>query len=163
MIYLFVYFVLALPYQAFTKFYLLEEKKRELALKKKKDDDDDDDDTTKTTSNKDSSSSTTTSSIDFRKIKYYNTNDSIALIGDRWVGQFVEYSFVFLTLLWIHAIFVNNAHTQSIYICVLYSISRLYYPFVFNKQNVYPGVLVSAIPNYFIILYLSIRIIYYTL
>ena len=123
MIYLFVYFVLALPYQAFTKFYLLEEekkkRKRERGLEKKKRDDD-------TTTTNDTNDITTSSIIDFRKIKYYNTNDSIALIGDRWVlDNLSNIHLYFLTLLWIHAIFVNNAHTQSIDICILYSISRL--------------------------------------
>jgi hypothetical protein len=136
MLYLFVYFGLAIPFQAFSKFYLLKLKKEQVRKDAKK-------------------KETAPTAIDFRAIKYYNRDDTLALVGDRWVGQFQEYSIIFLSLLWIHALFVDPK--QSLLISILYSISRGIYPIVFSRQA-YPGVLISAFPNYIILTYLGVQI-----
>lgn len=136
MLYLFVYFGLAIPFQAFSKFYLLKLKKEQVKNDAKK-------------------KEAAPAAIDFRAIKYYNRDDTLALVGDRWVGQFQEYSFLFLSFLWIHALFVDP--TQSFLISTLYSISRGIYPIVFSRQA-YPGVLISAIPNYMVLTYLGVQI-----
>jgi hypothetical protein len=137
MLYLFIYFALAMPFQASSKFYLLKLKKEQIKKDAKKKD------------------AAPKAAIDFRAIKYYNRDDTLALVGDRWVGQFQEYSIIFLSLLWIHALFVDP--TQSFLISILYSISRGIYPMVFSRQA-YPGVLISAFPNYIILTYLGVQI-----
>lgn len=124
-----------IPFQAFSKFYLMSNKIKE------------------------SKTSSAKPRVDFRAVKYYNRTDHIALVGDRAVGQFVEYTIIFLPLLWMHAIFLTDGPSQSWTICLLYTASRAIYPLVFGF-NVYPGVLWSAFPNYIIISYMFGRLIY---
>jgi hypothetical protein len=121
-----------LPFQSLSKFYLMSKKIKEKKAGEK---------------------------VDFRAVKYYNRTDHLALVGDRAVGQFVEWSIIFLPLLWMHALFLSDGPSQSWIICLLYTASRAIYPLVFGS-NVYPGVLWSAFPNYIILYYMLWRLVY---
>lgn len=101
-LYLALYMMIFVPFQSFSKFYLLAQKKREAKDGKK---------------------------VSFREVKYYNSKDVLALAGDRAVGNFLEFAIVFLPLLWMHAIFVDPG--QSFRICLVYTVARAIYPVTF--------------------------------
>ncbi|GAX18302.1 hypothetical protein FisN_23Hh195 [Fistulifera solaris] len=88
--------------------------------------------------------------LSFRKVKYYNSDDTLALTGDRAVGNFMEFAVMFLPLYWMHAVFVDSS--QSFTIACIYSASRAIYPFVFPMKGFF--VLFSTIPGYIVIFYL---------
>lgn len=137
MLYLALYFGFFIPFQSFSKFYLVVQKKREAREKKKNDDE--------PVSNRDRTS--------FRALKYYNSKDSLALMGDRTVGNFVEFAILFLPLYWMNALFVDCSKSRLI--GVLYTGSRLLYPFLFNRGWT---LLLSTAPGYVIYLYLMYQI-----
>jgi hypothetical protein len=124
-------FIIFIQFQAFSKFYLLAQKKQE---QKKTD--------------------STKEKISFRTVKYYNSVDALALNGDRTVGNFVEFAFVFLSLLWLHAIFVNPS--ESFTLALLYTIFRGYYPVVFAMGI--PYLLLSTVPAYFVLTYMAYQL-----
>ena len=124
-------FWFCLVMQSFSKFYLYEKKKREVVAKDKK------------------------GRISFKTIKYYS-HDLIALRGDRTVGNYMEQGFIFLPLLWIHAIFVDPS--RSLTIASVYTASRLIYPFVYGAKRAMLLAL-STIPGYIIMTYLSVTIL----
>jgi hypothetical protein len=93
--------------------------------------------------------------VSFKKIKYYNNDDKLAIISDRTVGNFLEFAWFFLSLLWIHALFVDP--TKSFRLAAIYTFCRSYYPFVFAKGL--PYILFSTIPNYLVGLYMAYEII----
>lgn len=133
LIYISLYMVF-IQFQAYSKFYIFHQKKKEVIAK---------DDGMKT-------------KVSFRAVKYYNSKDMLALNGDRTVGNFVEFAFVFLSLLWIHAIFVNP--NESFTIAVLYTFFRSLYPILFNQPL--PGILLSTVPMYIILAYMFCQIIF---
>jgi MAPEG family len=92
--------------------------------------------------------------VSFKEVKYYNAKDTMALVGDRTVGNFLEQSILFLPLLWMHALFIDP--TQSFTLCLWYTISRSYYPFAFVTKTMY----LSTIPGYIIVLYLMYQLIF---
>jgi hypothetical protein len=125
-LYLGLYIFCLIPFQSFSKFYILDQKKNQA----KKDQ--------------------TKERPSFREVKYYNSKDKLALLGDRTVGNFLEFAILFLPLLWIHAVFVD--HTQSFTICALYTASRALYPIVFGMGL--PWIGLSTIPGYLVYFYL---------
>jgi hypothetical protein len=130
-------FVFCIQFQSYSKLYLLSQKRKE---KKKIDD---------------ISSSSSSSVVSLKKIKYYNNDDKLALIGDRTVGNFIEFAWFFLSLLWIHALFVDP--TQSFRLAALYTFFRSYYPLVFAKG--FPLLLLSTVPNYIVGIYMIYEIV----
>jgi MAPEG family len=125
-LYLALYVFVFLQFQSYSKFYLYFQQKKQQPHAK----------------------------VSLRAIKYYNSQDIWALTGDRTVGNFLEQSIVFLPLLWLHAIFIDP--TQSWTICILYTITRCYYPVAFYTQTMYW----STIPGYIILIYLFQQLIY---
>jgi MAPEG family len=91
--------------------------------------------------------------VSFREVKYYNSKDIMALVGDRTVGNFLEQSILFLPLLWLHALFVDPTHSFTI--CLWYTITRSYYPMAFLSKAMY----LSTIPGYIIVLYLMYQLL----
>lgn len=100
---------------------------------------------------KDSSSSESESKKSIKEIKY-NSKDGLGLISDRTFLNMVEQAPVFLTALWMHAIFVSpkNAAKAAYY----YIGFRALYPFCFMKGSTTPWILISTLPNYTTIWYL---------
>lgn len=133
-IYLSLYFFAFVPFQALSKFALFERRKE----KAKKDG----------------------KQISFNDVKYYNREDMLALCGDRTVGNYLEMGFLFLPLLWIHALFVDPG--QSLTIAIVYTLSRALYPFVFWKSSL-PFLLCSTVPGYVVYSYLLGSIVKATL
>lgn len=131
LVYLGLYFFCFVPFQAISKFYIYSKKQKEAK-------------------NKDGNEK-----ISFSDIKYYNAKDYLALVGDRTVGNFIEFAILFLPLYWIHAIFVDPS--QSFRIAALYTASRAWYPFAYNKRNVL-WLLTSTVPGYTIYLYLFVEV-----
>lgn len=131
-IYLSLYYLVFIPFQSFSKFYIVWQKKEEAKCK---------DGNVK---------------VSFRKIKYYNSTDLLALNGDRTVGNFMEYAIIFLPLMWIHAVFIDP--TKSFTICLLYTISRLFYPILYQKGFL---VALSTTPGYLINTYLLYEVAKY--
>jgi hypothetical protein len=136
-----VLYVLFLQLQSYSKLYLMAQKRKE---KKKMDD-----------IASSSLTSTQHSKVSFKKIKYYNNDDKLAIIGDRTVGNFVEFAWFFLSLLWIHALFVDP--TKSFRLAASYTFCRSYYPFVFAKGA--PSLLFSTVPNYGVLTYMMYEIV----
>ena len=130
LLYIGLYF-LFVQYQAYTKFYILAQKKWQAKKSDSKE------------------------KITLAKVKYYNSSDHIALNGDRTVGNFVEYAFVFLSVLWMHALFVDPS--QSFTLAVCYTFSRSYYPVVFKLGP--PWLFCSTVPGYVIIMYMMQQIV----
>lgn len=126
-------FITFISLQAFSKFYVYDVQQKE--LKRKTNDPD--------------------VKLSFKSVKYYNSNDRIALTGDRTVGNFVEYAYAFVSLLWIHAIFVNSQ--QSLTIALIYTFVRSYYPIVFWYGM--PYLFLSTLPSYFILSYMMYGIL----
>jgi hypothetical protein len=119
-----------IQYQAYSKFYILFQRKdaaKKADLKTK---------------------------IKLTTVKYYNADDHLALNGDRTVGNFVEFAFVFLSVLWIHALFVDA--TQSFKLAAWYTFFRSYYPFVFRYGP--PYLFASTVPGYVVIGYMMVQI-----
>lgn len=132
LLYFGLYGIILVPFQSFSKFYLLAKTKRE--AKKNEGD---------------------KSKISFRAIKYYNSRDMLALAGDRTVGNFIEFAIMFLPLMWMHAIFVDPTH--SFMICAFYSAARAIYPIVFMYDP--PAILLSTVPGYLVIGYLFVQLV----
>jgi hypothetical protein len=130
LLYLTLYLGIFIQFQSYSKFYLVAQKKREARGKEGNE------------------------KVSFREIKYYNSRDVLALTGDRTVGNFLEYSILFLPCLWMHALFVDP--TQSFRICALYVFFRSYYPIVYQMKP--PLLLLSTVPGYIIILYLMYQL-----
>jgi len=82
-------------------------------------------------------------------IKYGNTLDPLAILGDRMVGNTLEQLSPFLGSLWLYSIFVGPERawlTGSVYIG-----SRALYPALFWAGS--PWILLSTVPGYAIIWY----------
>jgi MAPEG family len=95
----------------------------------------------------------------FVKLKYYNSDDWLALMGDRAVGNTLEQGLIFVPLLWMHAVFVDP--TQSWTIALIYSISRGIYPIMFTLAFGYgmlPAIGVSTAPGYLTCIYLMYQL-----
>jgi MAPEG family len=134
LLYLGLYWAVLIPFQSFSKFYLLAKKKREAQAKEGD-----------------------KSKVSFRAIKYYNSRDMLALAGDRTVGNFIEFAIVFLPLMWMHALFVDPAN--SFKLCAIYSAARAIYPVVFLYGLGTPSILLSTVPGYLVIGYLFVQLI----
>lgn len=118
-----------IPFQSFSKFYIVSQKKAEA----KKND--------------------SGEKVSLTQVKYYNSKDKLALLGDRTVGNYIEFAILFLPLLWIHALFVDPS--ESFTICAIYTASRALYPVVFPKI---PNLFLSTGPGYVIYAYLMYEI-----
>lgn len=127
LLYLSLYLFGFIQFQAYSKFYLLAQKKAEARSKEGSE-----------------------AKVSFRAIKYYNSKDSLALNGDRSVGNFLEQAIAFLPLLWLHALFVDP--TLSFNICAIYTLTRSYYSIVFAMRV--PMVFLSTLPGYAVLFYL---------
>uniref|UniRef100_A0A7R9ZLY4 Uncharacterized protein n=1 Tax=Craspedostauros australis TaxID=1486917 RepID=A0A7R9ZLY4_9STRA len=130
-LYLSIYLAIFIPFQSFSKFYLVKKKRAEAKAKGDK------------------------KRISLADVKYYNKTDLLALVGDRTVGNFMEFAIVFLPLLWIHALFVPGGCQESFTICVIYSISRMYYPIALSQGF---AVMLSTVPGYVTYLYLFAKV-----
>jgi MAPEG family len=126
LLYLALYLFVFIQYQSYSKFYLVKQKRDEARAKDGN------------------------ATVSFCSIIYYNSKDMLALSGDRTVGNFVEQAFLFLPLMWLHAVFVNP--TQSFTICCIYTASRSIYPVVFQMKP--PSILLSTAPGYAILMFL---------
>jgi hypothetical protein len=136
--YLSVFIMVMIPFQSFSKFHLLAKKKEEHKRLK--------------------AEGIKPEKVSFAEIKYYNNRDFLALAGDRAVGNYIEQGFVFLPLMWLHALFVNN--TQSLSICLAYTSSRMLYPIVFISRRRFDSyILISTLPGYLVLLYLWCTIV----
>ncbi|GMH98543.1 hypothetical protein TrVE_jg10554 [Triparma verrucosa] len=93
--------------------------------------------------------------ISFLKTKYYNNSDIIALAGDRAVGNTLEQSLVFIPLLLAHTMLVDEKEAFSI--CVIYSLSRIIYPFLYLTRF-FPAVFVSTVPGYCVCGYMNYKL-----
>jgi len=135
---------LLIPFQSFSKFKILSEKKKESKAKAAKDG---------TQLQKGGVKSL------FLKVKYYNNEDSLALAGDRAVGNVLEQALIFLPLFWMHALFVDP--TKSWAIAAIYTASRGIYPVVFLAAfNGMPGIIaLSTLPGYLVTIYLFYQIV----
>lgn len=85
LLYLALYFGVFLSFQSFSKFYLFAQKTKQAREKKGNE------------------------RISVRALKYYNSRDTLALTGDRTVGNFIEFAVLFLPLYWMHALFVDTS------------------------------------------------------
>lgn len=111
-----------LPFQSISKFLILAKKKKEA---KQKDG---------------------SARVSLKTVKYYS-HDTMALRGDRTVGNYLEQGLYFLPLFWLHAIFVDSA--KSFALAAVYTASRALYPFVFGKRQWYM-ILLSTVPGYLV-------------
>lgn len=143
LLYIAIYGFLLIPFQSFSKFHLLAQKKKELKAKDKKSD------------NNNNSKKLSF----FRQVKYYNSQDLLALMGDRAVGNVLEQALVFLPLFWLHALFVDP--TKSFQISLIYSMTRAIYPVVFWATfSGSPGALgISTVPGYLVTMYLFYQVL----
>lgn len=133
LLYLALYFVVFMQFQSYSKFYLVLLKKKEAKEKEG------------------------SGNVSFREIKYYNSKDLLALTGDRTVGNFLEFSIVFLPLMWLHALFVNP--DQSFTICALYTFFRSYYPVAFMMMKTFPySLFFSTVPGYLVLIFLFVEL-----
>ena len=130
-----------IPFQSFSKFYLVAQKKKEYRAKAQKDGEQ---------VKKVGSLLLTT--------KYYNSQDVLALAGDRAVGNLAEQALIFLPLYWLHAIFVNPS--QSLLIGVVYAVLRaIYLPLFIMNLKGYPGAVgLSTGPGYLVTGYLFYQV-----
>jgi hypothetical protein len=129
LLYLSLYAFIFIPFQASSKYYLVNRLRKEAREK-----------------------AGNAAKISFRAVKYYNSKDLLALTGDRTLGNFVEQAIVFLPLLWMHAVFVDPS--QSLPICAIYTATRSYYPLVFNS----PKIVLSTAPGYITLGYMIYEI-----
>jgi hypothetical protein len=132
-LYLALYLFVFIQFQAYSKFYLLAKKKAEAR-----------------------SSDGNAAKVSLRAVKYYNSRDTIALAGDRCVGNFGEQAILFLPLLWMHAVFVDPS--QSFAICAWYTAFRSYHPIMFFLPL--PMIFLSTIPGYGILMYLMHQLVF---
>lgn len=93
--------------------------------------------------------------VSLKKVKYYN-HDTLALRGDRTVGNFIEQGLYFLPLFWMHALFVDP--TESFAIAAFYTASRAIYPLVFGNKISPVLILISTVPGYAVNLYLMVQL-----
>lgn len=134
-------YVVFLYYSSLTKRYLLHKKKREYEQSKyneKKED-----------------QRSALEKPRFRHIKYYNSNDPLALNGDRAVGNCLEWSFVFLSTLWMYAVFVDANRSQNL--ALLYIGFRSTWPFAFHLGI--PFIFLCTVPQYGILTYMQYEIV----
>ncbi|CAB9525978.1 expressed unknown protein [Seminavis robusta] len=147
LLYVGVYAGILIPFQSFSKFYLFAQKKKEAKTKAAKDGE--------------SFQKKPGSGSFFLATKYYNSQDMLALCGDRSVGNYLEQSLVFLPLYWLHALFVENGASESLMIASIYSISRGIYPplfwFAFGTSYT-PLIGISTGPGYIITFYLLYQV-----
>lgn len=87
--------------------------------------------------------------VSLRKIKYNNT-DPIAIVSDRTAGNLIEQSVLFMSSLWLCAVFYSADYAGKV--GWIWLISRSYYPFVFNYGI--PWLLLSTVPGYICIVML---------
>ena len=120
-------YICFIVFQSFSKFYLLSQKQQEAKAKGG-------------------------ARVSLRALKYYNSKDMLALTGDRTVGNYLEFSIVFLPCMWLHALFVDPS--QSLLLCTMYAACRLPYPFIYLYGSHPLYILVSTIPCYLIKIYL---------
>ena len=132
LLYLTLYSFIFIPFQSFSKIYLWSKKKR--AQQTKKDD---------------------VRRVSLKETKYYNARDSLALCGDRTVGNFLEQAICFLPIYWMHALWVDP--TQSWNLALAYTIFRAVYPVFFLYAPFL--VLVSTVPGYLICLYIYYQVL----
>jgi hypothetical protein len=125
LLYLGLYLFILIPFQSFSKFYLVAQKKKEARSKGGNE------------------------KVSFRAIKYYNSKDLLALAGDRTIGNFIEFAILFLPLMWMHALFVDPS--ISFWICLVYTASRGIYPITYFQGSL---ILLSTAPGYLIYAYL---------
>lgn len=131
LLYLALYLFCFIPFQSFSKFFLLAQKKKQ---QNKKNEDGE--------------------TVSWRAVKYYNSRDRVALVGDRTVGNFVEFAILFLPLYWIHAILVDPSESWTI--ALVYTVARSFYPFLFYYQPYY--IFLSTAPGYVVLAYLMLQI-----
>jgi hypothetical protein len=122
-----------LSFQSLSKFVLLRQKRRQQA--KKSDD--------------------PAPRVSFRATKYYNSQDLLALAGDRSVGNFGEFSLLFLPLYWIHALWVDSSTAWTI--AVLYVVGRAPYPVLYLYFPKW--IVLSTAPGYLVLAYLIGKIL----
>lgn len=82
-------------------------------------------------------------------VKYNNTHDPLAILGDRMVGNTLEQLVPFLGSLWMYAFFVDPEGTRLT--GALYIVSRALYPPLFWAGS--PWILLSTVPGYAVIAY----------
>jgi len=82
-------------------------------------------------------------------VKYGNTLDPLAILGDRMVGNTLEQLVPFLGSLWLFAIFVDSERTWQT--GCAYLASRVAYPPLFWAGS--PWILLSTVPGYAVIWY----------
>ena len=132
-----------IPFQSFSKFYIVAQKKKEAKAKAAKDG---------------SAPPRRGKGSLYLSVKYYNSEDLLALAGDRAVGNVLEQALVFLPLFWMHALFVDP--TQSLMIATIYSITRGIYPIVYLMA--FTGhlsmIFLSTAPGYLVTVYLFYKI-----
>jgi MAPEG family len=134
---------LLIPFQSFSKFYLLAQKKKLLKEKAEKDGEQ---------VKKGGGISL------FLSTKYYNSQDILALAGDRAVGNVLEQALIFLPLFWLHALFVDPS--RSFHIAAIYTVSRaIYLPlFMLNSQGYMGAIGISTAPGYLVTIYLFYQV-----
>lgn len=134
-----------IPFQSFSKFYIVSQKKKEFKAKAAKDGD---------------SKPKGGFKSAYLRIKYYNNEDSLALAGDRAVGNVLEQSLVYLPLYWLHAIFVDPTHSFTI--AMIYAISRVIYPLLYlaNFSGYRGAIGLSTAPGYLVTLYLFYKVLF---
>jgi hypothetical protein len=128
LLYLALYLFGFIQFQSYSKFYLLAQKKKEAKKSDEK--------------------------VSWRATKYYNSHDKLALVGDRAVGNMLEFAILFLPLYWIHAVLVDS--TTSWEIALVYTVFRALYPFLFYYKPTL--IVLSTGPGYVILLYLMWQI-----
>lgn len=141
LLYIFLYGAVFISFQSFSKFYVLAQRKKAFAKAKKE------------------GTPMPPKQKNFAlNVKYYNTEDMIALMGDRTVGNTLEQSVIFLPLLWMHAIFVDPS--LSFTIASIYCASRALYLVVYPLNFKYMQGLIglSTGPGYLVTVYLFYEI-----
>ena len=120
-----------LGFQSYSKFYLLAIKKKAATKDNKR--------------------------VNFKDIKYYNAKDHLALVGDRAVGNTLEWAFHFLVLLWMHNILIDPAQTLTL--ATVYCVFRIIYVIFFILANKNPTVIFFAtVPMYLVLLYMFFNV-----
>jgi hypothetical protein len=86
-----------------------------------------------------------------KEIKY-DSKDGLGLVSDRTFLNMVEQAPMFLTALWMHAVFVcPKSAAKAAYWYIGF---RSIYPFCFMKGSTTPWIALSTFPNYFTVWYL---------
>lgn len=88
-------------------------------------------------------------------VKYSNTHDPLAILGDRMVGNTLEQLVPFLGSLWLYALFVDPERTRLT--GAVYITARALYPPLFWAGS--PWILLSTIPGYAIIAYQLVAVL----